>query len=120
MKEISTHTYDNESISNLSCVHKWIDINDKLPKDTQGCFIWDRNCNVSHDGTPETIHHIYVATFFKGEHRPDGPWRSCDTGYGNNKFPWCWKEGCYEWFSQDVLFWMPLPDTPVNYIRNFE
>lgn len=89
----------------------WIDIHKQRPEDKQRCLIWDKSCHVSYDGTPETIHHIYVATFYQGEHRPSGPWRSCDTGFdGNNQFPWCWEEGGRRWFSQDVTHWAPLPN----------
>lgn len=92
----------------------WISIKDKLPNDGQRCLIWDKNTHVSHDGTPETIHHVYMATFCQGEHRPNGPWRSCDTGmkYSNNHFPWCWQEGLRRWFSQDVTYWAPTPNYP--------
>jgi hypothetical protein len=88
----------------------WVSVKDKLPENHQRCLIWDKSCHVSFNGNPETIHHIYVATFFKGEHRPNGPWRSCDTGFGNNQFPWCWKEGAITWFSQDVTHWHSLPN----------
>ena len=88
----------------------WTSINDKLPKNGQRCIIWDRSCHCSYDGTKETIYHIYIAIFFQGEHRPNGPWRSCDTGFGgNNEFPWCWEDGPRTWFSQDVTHWSELP-----------
>ncbi len=95
--------------------NKWIDITKEKPKDLQRCLIWDRSCHVSYNGTPETISHIYVARFYQGEHRANGPWRSCDTGFNpNNHFPWNWEEGARQWFSQDVLFWMPLPSDPIR------
>ncbi len=96
-------------ISNKSKIN-WISIKDNKPKDTQRCLIWDRCCHVSHDGTPETVHHIYIATFFQGEHRPNGPWRTCDTGFGNNESPWIWEAGARRWFSQDVTHWAELPN----------
>lgn len=87
----------------------WISIHEKRPKDTQRCLIWDISCNVSYDGSHETIHHIYVATFHQGKHMPNGPWRACDTGFGNNEFPWCWQEGAKCWESQYVTHWAELP-----------
>ncbi len=93
----------------------WISIHDQLPKDKQRCIIWDRSCHVSYDGTPETICHVYVAMFWQGEHRSNGPWRSCDAGFdGNNHYPWCWEEGAMMWFSQRVTHWMPLPESPTE------
>ncbi len=94
---------------------KWISIKEKLPEDKQRCIIWDRSCHVSYNGSPQSITHIYIARFFKGEHRPNGPWRSCDTGFdGHNKFPWCWEEGARRWLSQDVTHWANLP----NYLED--
>ena len=93
----------------------WINVKEQLPKDRQRCLIYDRSCHCSLDGTPETITHIYTARFYQGEHRPNGPWRGCDTGFdGNNHFPWCWEEGARRWFSQDVTFWAELPDLPME------
>lgn len=93
-------------------MNEWISCKEKLPQDKQRCLVWDRNCHVSYDGTPETISHIYVARFKKGEHRPNGPWRSCDTGFGNNEFPWNWSEGARSWFSQEITHWQELPESP--------
>lgn len=87
----------------------WISIKDRLPKNAQRCIIWDKRCHCSYDGTKETIEHIYIATFLLGEHKPYGPWRFCDTGYGNNEFPWAWEEGARKWHSQDVTHWAELP-----------
>ena len=87
----------------------WISTKDQLPKDRQRVIVWNRNCNVSCGG--EVIH-VYAVNFHQGEHRPNGPWRSCDTGFGNNEVPYCWKEGARTWFGQEILFWMPIPDKP--------
>lgn len=88
---------------------KWISIKERLPEDTQRCLIWDIKCNCSYDGSKETIEHINIARFYKGEHRPNGPWRSCDTGFGNNQSPWCWEDGARLFFSQDISHWAELP-----------
>jgi len=87
----------------------WISIHDELPNDKQRCLIWDVSCHCSQDGTKETIHHIYIATFYKGEHRPNGPWRACDTGFSNNKYPWNWEDSARSWDSQYVSHWAHLP-----------
>lgn len=94
--------------------NNWIDIHEKLPIDGQRCIIWDERSHVSYNGNPETIVHVYAAWFIQGEHRPNGPWRSCDTGFSNNKYPWCWKDGAMTWESQYVTHWMPIPHTPFS------
>lgn len=94
------------------CPHEWISVSNKLPRDKEWVLIWDKNCHVSYDGSQETIVHIYTARFYQGEHRPNGAWRSCDTGFGNNEFPWNWESGARSWFSQDITHWMPLPSPP--------
>ena len=88
---------------------EWISVKDRLPENGQRCLIWDKNCHVSWN---HIIIHIYAANFEKGEHRPNGPWRTCDTGFSNNESPWCWQDGPNKWFSQDVTHWMPLPLPP--------
>ncbi len=87
----------------------WISIHDRRPDHKERCLIWDRCCHCSLNGSKESITHIYIARFFQGEHRPNGPWRSCDTGFGNNEFPWVWEEGARTWWSQDVTHWARLP-----------
>ncbi len=88
---------------------KWIAIKDRLPEDKQRYLIWDVSCHCSYDGSIETIEHIYIARFYKGEHKPNGPWLPWDTGFSNNKLPWCWQQGARTWFSQDVTHWAELP-----------
>lgn len=88
---------------------KWIKIKERLPEHGQRCLIFDNSNHVSHYGVKIKI---YTAHFYKGEHRPNVPWRACDTGFGNNKFPWNWEEGARKWFSQEVDYWMPLPECP--------
>jgi hypothetical protein len=90
---------------------EWISIEDQLPENNQRCLIWDKNCHVSVDGTESTIIHVYAANFHKGEHKTDH-WSFCDSGFGNNQYPWAWTDGAQTWFSQDVTHWMPLPNPP--------
>lgn len=93
--------------------NKWVEVSERLPENFQRCLIYDVSCHVSFNGRPETITHIYTARFYKGSHKPNGPWTGCDTGFGNNEFSWNWEEGARQWFSQSVSHWMPLPDSPV-------
>lgn len=87
----------------------WISVKERLPKNGQRCLIYDPSCHV---GWGDEVTHIYAAHFEKGEHRPNGPWRNCDSGLTSNEKPWCWTEGANTWFSQDVTHWMPLPVAP--------
>lgn len=92
-----------------SIMNNWIDVNEKLPQDGQRCIIYDKYSN-SFDSDVKT--RIYCANFYKGEFKPNGPWSFCDTGFGNNQFPWAWQDGPASWFSQDISYWMPVPNDP--------
>jgi hypothetical protein len=87
-------------INNKKTKIHWISTKDRLPKDGQKALIW-YNCE------------IHTATFCQGEHRPNGPWRTFDTGCGNNKYPWGWS-GHRDWQSQKITHWAEFPCEPTD------
>lgn len=118
MKRLTVEERDKFVESQIEKIRKnpyslWISVKERLPEDGQRCLIFDKSKHVYWDiNKPETIINIYCANFEKGEHKPNGPWRSCDTGFGNNQFPWSWHEGPRTWNSQYIPFWQPLPEPP--------
>ncbi len=109
----------------------WISVKDRLPKEGGEVLIYSTHCQT---------HGIYVASISigiseavrekmrKGE-LPDPPswswcradgwtatprskvYKGCDE-HGNNKVPYAWSHGPYNWNGQDVSHWMPLPKPP--------
>lgn len=90
--------------------NEWISVKDRLPEHGQQCLIYRKQVNIiGMDGKPERFD---CANFYKGEIKPNGPWSFCDVGFGNNQYPWAWKNGAMQYDSQDVDYWMPLPPPP--------
>ena len=86
---------------------KWNKVEDILPKNGQVVFIRHKNCNIINmDGS---LDHYDCVTFHQGEHKPNGPWSFCDSGFGNNELPYAWQNGAMQYFGQDVSHWMAIP-----------
>ncbi len=111
--------------------NSWISVKDRLPEEGGEVLIYSTHCQT---------HGIYVASISKGISEaerekmrkgelPDPPswgwcradgwtatprskvYKGCDE-HGNNKVPYAWSHGPYNWNGQDVTHWMPLPKPP--------
>lgn len=86
---------------------KWNKVEDILPKHGQKVFVRHKNNNIINiDGSVDCYDCV---TFYKGEHKTNGPWSFYDSGFGNNKLPYAWKNGPMIYFGQDISHWMAIP-----------
>ena len=86
---------------------QWIATNYQLPEHRQTVLIL-----LHDDATPHS------ATFRRGRTaqrvKADGV-RSWEDQAGNNTVPYGWDgHGPFRYFGQDVAYWTPLPETPIN------
>lgn len=91
----------------------WIDVKQRLPSEGQLVLIETNRTNVyycnEHD--QETLKRHHVAVFRQGKIPKPGERIYWPDKSDNNFKPYRWDgDGPCDWFGQDVVRWMPIPE----------
>lgn len=91
----------------------WINVSDQLPKDGQLVLIETNEDNLiyTNEYGKDALWKHHVAIFREGKVPDEDDDIEFADQHGNNEVPYAW-DGTSgdEWFGQDVVRWMPIPE----------
>lgn len=96
-----------------SKIPQWIPVSERLPDDRQIVLAYWGSIHCEHSDN------FSIMRFYKGKEARDVDEHKgvqfCDQ-WGNNKAPYAWADphGPLKLFGQNVTYWMPLPEPPVE------
>jgi hypothetical protein len=105
--------FDFDDIS-MSLSDWWISVEDSLPPSGKKVLIYLKDNNVSMASIRRGISKIERESLKESDPTRYRTYSFADE-HDNNKVPYRWRgEGPMDYFGQEVLYWMPIPNKPEN------